>query len=237
MGYVGHFAPKPTSACLDVSDNGDGCALFIKRSKLRILSCESKTLALSIAGLTDSGELLEDDKSIMAQNQVALIAVCELVDGDKQGEMVTYDDNGMKIITPNKPPPIIIGTTHLKSSKTNTGERYRQKGILQVLTSINGIYSSYNRAGRTPGESNLHSSSHTLIHPYPHTLIPSYTHTLIHSYTHTLIHSHTRTLIYFTLSVVWSVTRHVKDAESINLCLFIPEELPCEFSAAMFSVK
>ncbi len=79
MGYVGYFAPKPTSACLEVSSNGDGCALFVKSKKLRVVSCETKTLALSKAELTDSGELQEDEKSIRAQNQVGLIAVCELV--------------------------------------------------------------------------------------------------------------------------------------------------------------
>lgn len=50
-GYSGYFAPKPTSACLEVSSNGDGCAMFVKRSKLRVISCETKTLALSIAGI------------------------------------------------------------------------------------------------------------------------------------------------------------------------------------------
>lgn len=79
MGYVGYFAPKPTSACLEVSSNGDGCALFVKSKKLRVVSCETKTLALSKAELTDTGELQEDEKSIRAQNQVGLIAVCELV--------------------------------------------------------------------------------------------------------------------------------------------------------------
>lgn len=98
-GYVGYYAPKPTSACLEVNECADGCALFVKSSKLRVVSCESKTLALSIGAITfsqisalnthalqpcpaelsDCGELQEDDKNIMAQNQVALIAVCELV--------------------------------------------------------------------------------------------------------------------------------------------------------------
>lgn len=47
---LGYFAPKPTSACLQYSSNEDGCALFVKRKKLRVMSCETKTLALSIAG-------------------------------------------------------------------------------------------------------------------------------------------------------------------------------------------
>ena len=80
LGYTGYFAPKPTSACLDVAGgSSDGCALFIKRSKLKVISCETKTLALSIAGLTDEGELEEDDRNIKTQNQVGIIAVCEFL--------------------------------------------------------------------------------------------------------------------------------------------------------------
>ena len=140
-GYLGCFAPKPTSKCLEVSNNSDGCALFVKKSKLRIVSVEAKTLALSIAGMSESGELLEEDKNIMAQNQVALIAICELVDNstpnstDIEAQSLS---NNVKVKTPN----IIVCTTHLKSSKTNTGERYRQKGITQILESINKINKS-----------------------------------------------------------------------------------------------
>ena len=39
-GYAGVYAPKPASACLKVSENSDGCALFVKRDKIRILSTE-----------------------------------------------------------------------------------------------------------------------------------------------------------------------------------------------------
>ena len=114
----------------------------MKNSKLRVLSCESKTLALSKAELSASGELQEDDKNIMAQNQVALIAVCELINKPSSctdNSSVDYIDGRSNINSHNsgdefsRVPPIIIGTTHLKSSKSRTGERYRYKGILQVF--------------------------------------------------------------------------------------------------------
>jgi hypothetical protein len=39
-GYTGIFAPKPISACLEVSNSSDGCAIFVKRSKVSIDSTE-----------------------------------------------------------------------------------------------------------------------------------------------------------------------------------------------------
>jgi mRNA deadenylase 3'-5' endonuclease subunit Ccr4 len=39
-GYDGLFAPKPASACLEVSENSDGCAVFARRSKLLVTSVE-----------------------------------------------------------------------------------------------------------------------------------------------------------------------------------------------------
>ena len=39
-GYDGMFAPKPASACLEVSDSSDGCAIFVRRSKMFIASAE-----------------------------------------------------------------------------------------------------------------------------------------------------------------------------------------------------
>ena len=40
LGYDGLYAPKPISPCLEVSKNCDGCAIFVKRSKLRFISSE-----------------------------------------------------------------------------------------------------------------------------------------------------------------------------------------------------
>ena len=41
-GYDGIFAPKPASACLEVSENSDGCAIFVRRNKFKIRSSEVK---------------------------------------------------------------------------------------------------------------------------------------------------------------------------------------------------
>lgn len=160
-GYTGYFAPKPTSACLEVSKNEDGCAMFVKRNKLRVISCETKTLALSIAGLNTDGELVEDDKSIKAQSQVGLIAVCEICNWQPPPSNTTekrifipdgYYDQDMQQEEEeerrrNSPPPIIISTTHLKSSKSYTGERYRQKGVMQILNDTDKIYTAMSAAG------------------------------------------------------------------------------------------
>lgn len=40
LGYDGLFAPKPSSACLEVSENSDGCAIFLKKDKFRVVSSE-----------------------------------------------------------------------------------------------------------------------------------------------------------------------------------------------------
>ena len=172
MGYVGYFAPKPTSGCLDVSEYADGCALFVKKDKFRVLSCEAKSLALSIAKLKE-GELDEDETSISQQNQVAIIAVLEFIEycGDEPGKhgkektkpSKDYDpsqyeslfeetekDRSWASVGSTQPPPIIVGTAHLKSSKTSTGERYRQKGVLKILTEIERISATLGGLGRQP---------------------------------------------------------------------------------------
>ena len=166
-GYTGYFAPKPTSACLEVSKNMDGCSMFVKRSKLRVISCETKTLALSIAGLNTDGELVEDDKSIKAQSQVGLIAVCEICNWQMPPTNTTVSGRNTAVNTGDynryeggiqseededslrdTPPPIIISTTHLKSSKSYTGERYRQKGVMQILNDTDKIYTAMSAAGK-----------------------------------------------------------------------------------------
>ncbi|RYH02933.1 hypothetical protein EON65_47535 [archaeon] len=145
-GYVGVFAPKPTSACLEVGGKADGCAMFLKRTKLRIISTDTKTLTLSRSELADTGELNEDDRNIRAQNQVAIMAVCELLGDDSQLIMKYNYDEG----TFQSAPPIIIATTHLLSSKSAVGERYRERGINEVLFRIRSVYNSYASRGRTP---------------------------------------------------------------------------------------
>lgn len=166
LGYTGYFAAKPTSGCLEVSDNPDGCALFVKQSKFHVISCEAKSLALSIAKLKE-GELEEDETSISQQNQIAIIAVIEFVnyEGKKAKAPKRYNANDYNAMFSGKldeddvlaggddahiPPPIIVSTAHLKSSKTSTGERYRQKGLLKILTEIERIASDFGGKGRQP---------------------------------------------------------------------------------------
>lgn len=76
---------------------------------------------MSKAELKEGGEISED--SIRAQNQVALVAICEIQ--DYKGSI--------------PPPPVIIATTHLKSSRSATGERYRVREVLQALSVIDNI--------------------------------------------------------------------------------------------------
>eukprot|EP01035_Chromulina_nebulosa_P056653 gene56653-77645_t len=74
-GYDGIFAPKPASACLEVSENSDGCAIFVRRSKFLIRSSETITYALSKAEVSAESEMKDEDRQVRPQNQVALIAV------------------------------------------------------------------------------------------------------------------------------------------------------------------
>ena len=164
---------SPLCGCLDVSEYADGCALFVKKNKFRVLSCEAKSLALSIAKLKE-GELDEDETSISQQNQVAIIAVLEFVEytGGGAGESgvekvkpsIDYDpsqyerlfqdegsDTSWAVEGNSQPPPLIVGTAStLKSSKTSTGERYRQKGVFEILTEIERISTTLGSLGRQP---------------------------------------------------------------------------------------
>ena len=49
LGYQGVFAPKPASACLEVSSRSDGCAVFVKTSKIKIVSTEVCRNIITIA--------------------------------------------------------------------------------------------------------------------------------------------------------------------------------------------
>lgn len=149
LGYVGYFAPKPTSKCLAVSEYSDGCALFVRRSRLKVVSCETRTLALSIAGV-EEGELLEESKAIQTQNQVGMMALCEFIVDDDGRDIRSQSESQNGSTSYPKPPPLIVSTTHLKSAKTGLGERYRQKAALQFLDMIDSLYCSLTNAGRAP---------------------------------------------------------------------------------------
>jgi len=131
-GYDGLFAPKPASACLEVSDNFDGCAIFVNRNKLRIVSSETITFALSKADLAinSEGEVSNnvDDTKVKAQNQVGIIAVCRLLTGG---------------------PPIIVATTHLTAAKNAMGEVYRYVEIMQLLNGIEKAIKNLSMSDKT----------------------------------------------------------------------------------------
>lgn len=162
MGYIGVYSPKPLSACLFVSNSSDGCALFISEKRFRIISSESITLALTKAELVDGGELNEEDIYIRAQNQVALITVCEVYpNADELASPIRFD----------KPPLLVIANTHLKSSKSATGERYREKEVTEVLKRIEMIASGFKKIGRDPAVL-FCGSFNAVPEPAPYSFVP-----------------------------------------------------------------
>ena len=122
-GYDGIYAPKPASACLEVSDNSDGCAIFLKRNKLRIASSETITYALSKKDVDDG---ISD--VVRAMNQVGLIVTCDIL--DKYGNVRVSEDSGTRC-------PLVVCTTHLKAKKSEVGERYRLEEARQLMQGIN----------------------------------------------------------------------------------------------------
>jgi mRNA deadenylase 3'-5' endonuclease subunit Ccr4 len=138
-GYDSHYAPKPASACLEVHENSDGCVLFWKRNKLRVLSRETLTFALSKADLrTDSEtDYAGSDTQMRTQNQVALFVVCRLLD----------ENNGTLLVDS---PHIVLATTHLKAAKTATGEKYREREVRQMLTQLERIHKTLTLSSKEP---------------------------------------------------------------------------------------
>ena len=68
-----------------------------------------------------------------AQNQVALVALCELIDAKPPANQ--------------KPPQIILCTTHLKATKNIVGERTRLLEVQQLLGSVQRLYSAREKGG------------------------------------------------------------------------------------------
>eukprot|EP01039_Chlorochromonas_danica_P009605 gene9602-10617_t len=121
-GYDGVFAPKPASACLEVSDNSDGCVVFYKKRKLALASTETMTYALAKAEVMETGSKTSNvDTVLRPQNQVAIVLVFHLLAG-KEGKPPA--------------PPIILATTHLKASKNAQGEKMRHLEALQLLKAV-----------------------------------------------------------------------------------------------------
>jgi endonuclease/exonuclease/phosphatase family metal-dependent hydrolase len=81
----------------------------------------------------------EEDAKAAAQSRL---------DSDTDNPYAAADDNDE--VRKGKPPPVIIATTHLKSSKSASGERYREKGVMQILNDTDRIYQKMSAADRTP---------------------------------------------------------------------------------------
>ncbi|RYG59881.1 hypothetical protein EON64_19780 [archaeon] len=110
-GYAGFFAPKPASACKEVSDHDDGCALFYKTEKFQVIDCV--TLPYTVPG--------EGEGVWKKQNQVALlVSLLSATKSQGQGEG----------------PALLVGTTHLKASKTEEGEQLRLHEAQQLLEAM-----------------------------------------------------------------------------------------------------
>eukprot|EP01035_Chromulina_nebulosa_P019583 gene19583-25486_t len=137
IGYDGLYAPKPASACLEVSPNADGCCIFVKRSKIKFVSSETLTFTLSQADINEESTR-DEDKQIRVQNQVALIAICELMIDALQSE------------TDSPPPQLVIATTHLKAMKTVVGEKYRVREVLQLLDAVTRVINSLQQLSSKP---------------------------------------------------------------------------------------
>lgn len=69
----------------------------------------------------------EESKQIRAQNQVALIALCQLVSKQAPNSQ-------------DPAPQLIICTTHLKATKNIVGERTRHLEVSQLLSSVTRLY-------------------------------------------------------------------------------------------------
>ena len=145
-GYTAFFAAKPASPCLEVSPNSDGCALFVRSSKIKCRSAQTLTYAVKFDGKEEEdkegGEGVgaktgrESTVPLRTQNQVAIIALCEI--------LLPPDSST------SKPALLLVATTHLKASKSLTGERCRAMEMRQLLETVdrtrNAISASENSA-------------------------------------------------------------------------------------------
>ena len=147
-GYTAFFAAKPASPCLEVSSNADGCALFVRSSKIQCRSVQTLTYAVKSDGKEEDEEGeggvagvgaktgRESTVPLRTQNQVAIIALCEI--------LLPPDSST------SKPALLLVATTHLKASKSLTGERCRAMEMRQLLETVartrNAISASENGA-------------------------------------------------------------------------------------------
>lgn len=92
-----------------------------------------------------------EDRQKRAQNQVALVALCELVgnscsEDNEAGTANSHNNSG----TCAAASQIIVCTTHLKATKNIVGERTRYLEVTQLLKSVQRLYSAkYDEAQST----------------------------------------------------------------------------------------
>jgi len=78
----------------------------------------------------------EEDRQIKAQNQIALVVLCDLVGTSA---------------TETTPPQIILCTTHLKATKNIIGERTRLLEVQQLLGCVQRLYSAKKKEASSKG--------------------------------------------------------------------------------------
>lgn len=100
-----------------MSPRSDGCALFVRRSKCRLVSAH--TLIYALPAEYSAG---------VEQKQVAIIAECEVVVEGAAGE------------TGKLAPKVIVATTYLQEGKSAEGETVRRIQMDQLLAAVQQLH-------------------------------------------------------------------------------------------------
>jgi mRNA deadenylase 3'-5' endonuclease subunit Ccr4 len=110
-GYIGIFHPKPNGPCFEATGFQDGCAIFIKQHKFRILAIECFQYIHRVEiGNEEDGSVKYEDK---IESQGGILVAAKWTHGT-----------------------VVFVTTHLKSTKTEEGERVRLRQFTQLQDRI-----------------------------------------------------------------------------------------------------
>lgn len=92
-----------------------------------------------------AGETKEEDRQTRPQNQVALVALCEVVSAavPASGTPLSRYSQRPQSDTVKRSAPFILSTTHLKASKNSEGEQLRLKETQQLLAAVDRCYINY----------------------------------------------------------------------------------------------
>ena len=105
---------------------------------------QTLTFALAKSDVAANRESAKDeDRQVRAQNQVALVALCELVGPAEQQQQ--------QLQQPSIPTQIIVCTTHLKATKNIVGERTRLLEVNQLLGSVQRLFTAKRTEARSKG--------------------------------------------------------------------------------------